>query len=549
MKLKSLIYFAAAGLMTGCCGQPCTADLVPAPESVELKDCSVRVAKTLTVYAGDKSLADLPEVYGASLQKVYSAGVDSLETGFKRIVSDTKLPTIAQAEESKAFVKLGICDELAEEEYSLNIDKKGVNICGGSDKGVWWGLQTLTELLVQNGGSALPCLEIKDKPAFAYRGAHFDAGRHFFPVQDVKKFIDIMVMHKLNVLHWHLTEDQGWRIEIKKYPLLTEKGSIRAESPVGHYREDGLQEYDGTPYGGFYTQEDVKEVVKYATERRIMVIPEIEMPGHSVAVLACYPELGCVGQGYEVRKDWGISDDVLCIGKEKTFEFLENVLDEVCELFPSEYIHIGGDEAPHVRWENCPDCKKLMKKEGITDPRKLQGYLVKRIEEYLATKGRKLIGWDEILDAGVTPSSIVMSWRGTEGGVTAAKQGNHVIMSPNSYFYLDYYQTPDPEANAEPLAIGGCLPLEKCYSFDPYEGLDENEKSCIWGVQANTWTEYIANFDYFQHMDLPRFAALSEVSWSAQKGSYEDFLGRVKAAVVPMYQYYGYIYATYALGE
>lgn len=548
MNIKFSLLFAAAAVMVSC-GQPCTSDLVPAPLSMEVSGGKVSVPKTLTLFSGDESLADLPEIYGKSLEKTFEAGIDSLETGFTRIVSATNLPQAATAEESKAFVKLYLCPDLAEEEYTLSICKKGVCISGGSDKGVWWGLQTLSQLLIQNGGKKLPCLEIKDKPAFGYRGAHFDSGRHFFGVAQVEKFIDMMVMHKLNVFHWHLTEDQGWRIEIKKYPLLTEKGSVRAETPIGHYREDGLQEYDGTPYGGFYTQEDIREVVRYATERRITVIPEIEMPGHSVAALACYPWLGCIGKNYEVYKDWGISDDVLCIGKESTFKFLEDVLDEVCELFPSEYIHIGGDEAPHVRWENCPDCKKLMKKEGITDPRKLQGYLVKRIEDYLAAKGKKIIGWDEILDAGVTPSAVVMSWRGTEGGVTAAKQGNHVIMSPNSYFYLDYYQTPDPEANAEPLAIGGCLPLEKCYSFDPYEGLTDDEKSCILGVQANTWTEYIGTFDYIQHMDLPRFAALSEVSWSAQKDSYEGFLSRVEASMVPMYQYYGLIYAPYAFGK
>ncbi len=508
----------------------------------------------LKVYSSEKELKQLVKVWADFLEKPHSPGIEKLATGFTRIVSETVLPEIkSTSDRENADIELGLDTGLAEEEYIMEISSDGIRIDGGSGKGVWWGLQTLSQVLVQSASGAeagkpleIPGIEIQDKPRFAYRGAHFDPCRHFFTVDELKTFIDIMALHKLNTLHWHLTDDQGWRIEIKKYPRLTEVGAVRKETKAGHY-SDTAAGYDGIPYGEgcYYTAKDVREVLDYAAERQITVIPEIEMPGHAVAALTSYPWLGCTGGPYEVWTTWGISEEVFCIGKETTFGFLEDVLDEVCEMFPSEYIHIGGDECPAVRWEDCPDCQKRMQDEGLENERQLQGYLLHRIEQYLNAKGRKIIGWDEILEGGVTPTATVMSWRGPQGGMAAARQGNDVVMAPNNYFYLDYYQTADPKANGEPLGIGNYVSLEKCYSFDPYDQLDEDTRKHIKGIQANTWTEYIASFDHLQHMDLPRFSALSEVSWSDGKTDYGDFLGRVTASMKPMYEYFGFIYAPY----
>lgn len=530
-------------------------NIVPVPTSVKETRTIVRLpSDRLGVHAADKQLRHVAQVWGESLEKPYEAGTVELESGFERIVSPVVLPEVRLCgRESDADVRLAIDDSLGDEAYVLEIAPESVVVRGGSAAGVWWGLQTMTQLLVQAAEASAPGqdlqlsgLVINDSPRFAYRGAHLDCCRHFFTVDEVKKFIDIMSLHKLNTLHWHLTDDQGWRIEIRKYPLLTEIGAVRAETKVGHY-DDTEAGYDGTPYGEgcYYTAKDVKEILEYASDRQVTVIPEIEMPGHAVAALASYPWLGCRGEGYEVRETWGISDDVFCIGKESTFDFLEDVLDEVCEMFPSEYIHIGGDECPSIRWKDCPDCRKRMEAEGLESERQLQGYLLHRIEQYLNAKGRKIIGWDEILEGGVTPTATVMSWRGPKGGITAANKGNDVVMTPNNYFYLDYYQTADPKKNGEPQGIGGYVSLEKSYSFDPYDRLDDNARKHIKGIQANTWTEYIATFDHLQHMDLPRFSALSEIAWSSGKTSYEDFLGRVTASLKPLYEYYGFIYAPY----
>ena len=434
---------------------------------------------------------------------------------------------------------------LAPEEYILKIADGKIEIAGGSEAGVFWGKQTLAQIKTQCG-KKLPGVLIQDKPAFAYRGLHLDCCRHFFTVDEVKAYIDMMALHKLNVFHWHLTEDQGWRAEIKQYPRLTEVGSVRKETLVGHY---GSNEYDGTPYGGYYTQDEMRDVVAYAAERFITVVPEIEMPGHASAALASYPELGCRGKDYpyEVQTTWGVFPEVFCAGNPETVTFLEKVLDEICDIFPSEYIHIGGDEAPRDEWEKCPKCQALMKAKGFKREAELQSYLITTVEDYLAKKGRKIIGWDEILEGGVSQSATVMSWRGATGGIEAAKMGNDVIMTPNSYYYFDYYQTGDPAGNEEPLAIGGYLPLSKCYAFDPYDQLNDNEKAHIRGIQANLWTEYIATFDHVQHMVLPRMAALAEVCWSRDnRTSYEDFVTRLTAGLKPLYDARGYHYADYA---
>ena len=418
---------------------------------------------------------------------------------------------------------------LGDEAYTLRITKKGITIDASSASGRFYALQTLRQLIpAQKEGekkakyAVLPCCEIKDAPVFAYRGAHFDCCRHFFTAEEVKKYIDILAFHKINHLHWHLTDDQGWRIEIKAYPRLTEIGGWRKGTVIG--KEWG--KYDGIRYGGFYTQEQIKEVVEYAKERFITIVPEIEIPGHALAALTAYPELGCKGEGYEVSQTWGVFPQVFCPGKESTFKFWETVLTEVTELFPSKLIHIGGDECPKTEWKECPLCQKRIADEGLKDEAELQSYVTRRIEAFLNSKGRNIIGWDEILEGGVTKTATIMSWRGTKGGIAAAKSGNHVIMTPNDYCYLDYYATKDTQN--EPLAIGGFVPLEKSYSFNPYESLELEMHKYIIGVQGNLWTEYITTFDHAQYMLLPRIAALAEVGWTYGKKDYQDFLQRMR---------------------
>lgn len=533
--------------------------IIPEPQKITQTQSVLPVsAAEIKVYASTDELKQLAATWAESIKKPFVAGDYWTETNFHRIVSDVVLPSaVLEKSAKKADVKLSVDKSLAEEQYRLTIDPKDrIVITGGSAKGVWWGLQSLSQILIDSASKAeggqlkLAGLEIEDWPEFAYRGAMLDCCRHFIPFEDVKKYIDIMAYHKLNTFHWHLTEDQGWRIEIKKYPLLTEIGSKREDTLVNHLREkEENRVYDGHPHSGFYTQEQARELVAYAAARQITVIPEIEMPGHAEAALASYPYLGCRQTGYVTLPVWGIIPEVFCMGRETTFKFFEDVLDEICEIFPGEYIHIGGDECPRDRWKECPDCQRRMKEEGLTEVGQLQGYQLKRVEKYLNAKGRHIIGWDEILESGATPTATVMSWRGPQGGVTAAKMGNKVVMAPNNYFYLDYYQTADPEANKEPLGIGGYVSLEKCWSFDPFDQLTETEKSYIYGIQANTWTEYMRGIDRVQFMDLPRFCALSAVSWHKDAQTYPEFLAKVKDSMLKLYQYYGLIYAPYAFEE
>lgn len=533
--------------------------IIPEPQKITQTQSVLPVSATeIKVYASTDELKRLAATWAESIKKPFVAGDYWTETNFHRIVSDVVLPSaVLEKSARKADVKLSVDKSLAEEQYRLTIDPKDrIVITGGSAKGVWWGLQSLSQILIESASKAeggqlkLAGLEIEDWPEFAYRGAMLDCCRHFIPFEDVKKYIDIMAYHKLNTFHWHLTEDQGWRIEIKKYPLLTEIGSKREDTLVNHLREkEENRVYDGHPHSGFYTQEQARELVAYAAARQITVIPEIEMPGHAEAALASYPYLGCRQTGYVTLPVWGIIPEVFCMGRETTFKFFEDVLDEICEIFPGEYIHIGGDECPRDRWKECPDCQRRMKEEGLTEVGQLQGYQLKRVEKYLNAKGRHIIGWDEILESGATPTATVMSWRGPQGGVKAAKMGNKVVMAPNNYFYLDYYQTADPEANKEPLGIGGYVSLEKCWSFDPFDQLTETEKSYIYGIQANTWTEYMRGIDRVQFMDLPRFCALSAVSWHKDAQTYPEFLAKVKDSMLKLYQYYGLIYAPYAFEE
>ena len=425
----------------------------------------------------------------------------------------------------------------------LDVTRRGIELRGGSVSAVLYGLQSLRQLAFENRGT-IPVVRIHDKPFFAYRGAMLDVCRHFSPIGEVKRFIDILALHKLNVFHWHLTDDQGWRIEIRRYPALTQTGSVRRGTVVGDHRTSS--EYTDEPYGGYYTQDEIRDIVDYAAKRFITVIPEIEFPGHAVGALASYPWLGCTGEQYEVRQTWDIDDRVFCIGKETTFEFIEGVLEEVVGLFPSEYIHIGGDECPTVMWEKCPHCKARMKAEGLRRPRQLQNYATARVEKFLNARGRRLIGWDEILEGDVTPTATIMSWRGAKGGIEAARQGNHAIMAPTTNCYLDYYQTRDTAR--EPLAIGGYVPVEKVYELDPYEQLTPAEQACILGVQANLWTEYIATWPHAEYMLLPRLSALAEVGWSLDRKDYAGYLHRVRR-LARIYDACGYNYARHIFGE
>ena len=442
---------------------------------------------------------------------------------------------------------------LPEEGYRLDVTPKGVEVRASRFPGFFYAVQSLRQMLpaavygtepAPGEEWVLPCVSIEDAPRFAYRGMHLDVARHFFSVEEVKRYLDVMAIHKLNRFHWHLTDDQGWRIEIKKYPELTTVGSIRKKTMIRKEWDN----YDNTPYGGYYTQDEIRDIVAYAADRAITVIPEIDLPGHMLSALTAYPELGCTGGPYEVWGRWGVADDVLCPGQEKTFEFLEDVLDEVVGLFPSELIHIGGDECPKVRWEKCPRCQArirqlgLRDKDGYTAEHYLQGYVTDRIGKYLAERGRRIIGWDEILEGQAPSDAIVMSWRGSAGGIKAAKLGHDVIMTPNSHFYFDYYQSPD--ADAEPFGIGGCVTIDKVYSFDPMADLTPGQQAHILGVQANLWTEYIADIRHAQHMVLPRMAALAETGWANDRKDYNDFVRRIPA-LVAVYKAEGYNYAPY----
>lgn len=436
------------------------------------------------------------------------------------------------------------------EGYQLDVTSGGITITGGSEAGVFYGIQTLRKSIdpVKKSTPVLGAVDIKDYPRFDYRGVHLDVARHFFTVDEVKKFIDMMVLHNMNRLHWHLTEDQGWRLEIKKYPLLTEIGANRKETVIG--RNSG--KYDGKPYGGFYTQEQAREIVAYAAERYITVIPEIDLPGHMQAALAAYPNLGCTGGPYEVWTQWGVSDNVLCAGNDAVLTFIDDVLSEVMDVFPSEYIHIGGDECPKTKWTTCPKCQARIKALGIQGDDKhskeeyLQSFIINHAEKFVNNRGRRIIGWDEILEGGLAPNATVMSWRGEKGGIEAAKQKHDVIMTPNTYLYFDYYQAKDTEK--EPLAIGGYLPVERVYSYEPMPAtLTPEEQKYIIGVQANHWTEYIPTFSQLQYMSLPRWAALAEVQWSnPAKKNYENFLTRLPR-LVQVYDAEGYKYATHVL--
>lgn len=484
-----------------------------------------------------------PFILKSSVKILYPEGNENMQRNAKFLADYLKTATgkdfvIEAGTEGENAIVLALGTESENpESYQLKVTGDGITITAPTEAGVFYGIQSLRKSLPVAIGAeiALPAVEIKDAPRFAYRGAHFDTSRHFFTVDEVKTYIDMMALHNMNRFHWHITEDQGWRLEIKKYPKLTEIGSKRTETVIG--RNSG--EYDGKPYGGFYTQEEAKEIVAYAAERYITVIPEIDLPGHMQAALAAYPELGCTGGPYEVWRQWGVSEDVLCAGNDQVLKFLEDVYAELIEIFPSEYIHVGGDECPKVRWEKCPKCQARIKALGLKSDDKhskeerLQSFVINHIEKFLNDHGRQIIGWDEILEGGLAPNATVMSWRGEEGGITAVTSGHRAIMTPGGYCYLDSYQD---APYSQPEAIGGYLPLKKVYSYNPVStSLSAEQAKLVYGAQVNLFTEYVPTPEHVEYMLYPRTLALAEVAWSApERKSWPDFYARALKAVTDL---------------
>ena len=542
--MKKLLLTLAAGIVLCSCGShdPQIA-IVPYPNHLEAGRGTYRVT-------------DRPVTCDSRTDERTQRAVVGFAARLATVTGGTNPVTVAD-EMPASGIRFVTDESLPAEGYELNVDGEGIEVRASQFPGFLYALQSLEQLLpaavygtepAPDAAWEVPCVKIADAPRFAYRGMHLDVARHFFSVDEVKRYIDVMAIHKLNTLHWHLTDDQGWRIEIKRYPELTAVGSIRKATVVR--KEWGT--YDGTPYGGFYTQDEIRDVVKYAADRGVTVIPEIDLPGHMLAALTAYPELGCTGGPYEVWGRWGVADDVLCPGREKTFEFLEGVLTEVMELFPSEYIHIGGDECPKVRWEKCPRCQAKIRQLGLKDDGEhtaehyLQSYVTDRIGKFLAQHGRRIIGWDEILEGRAPSDAVVMSWRGSEGGIAAAKLGHDVIMTPNSHFYFDYYQSLDTDA--EPFGIGGYIPMEQVYSYDPaFPELTPEQQKHILGVQANLWTEYVLSDEHLEYMLLPRLAALSEVQWCLpETKDWNRFIGSFRMDEI--YSQMGYEFAKHIFG-
>ncbi|HWY12996.1 MAG TPA: beta-N-acetylhexosaminidase [Bacteroidia bacterium] len=494
--------------------------IIPQPDEVSLKSGYFKLSPETKIILNDETLKSDVDWFNEYLKKNY---------GFK-------LEMLAEKPKTENTISFEKPDFEAgwKEKYSIEIDESEVSILAeGDGAGFFYGLQTLVQLIpppeIKSAKEAtqksflIPCIYVKDGPRYEWRGMHLDVCRHFFPVSFVKRYIDLLAAYKMNTFHWHLTDDQGWRIEIKKYPKLTEFGAWRNGTLIGKYADN---KFDTIRYGGSYTQKEIKEVVSYATKRHVTIIPEIEMPGHSLAAVASYPWVSCTGKKQEVAKTWGVFDDVYCT-KDSTFKFLEEVLTEVIALFPGNYIHIGGDECPKTRWKTCPNCQALMRKENLKDENELQSYFIKRIEKFVNSKGKQIIGWDEILDGGLAPNAAVMSWRGTEGGITAAKQKHNVVMSPGKPCYFDHYQTRDK--SHEPLAIGGFNPLDSVYNYNPTpKSLSSDEAKFIMGAQGNVWTEYILNEKQVEYMAVPRMIALAEVVWTKPENKdFSNFIERL----------------------
>jgi len=536
-KIVSTALIAIVALFTISCNKKENISIIPIPVSIVEGKGTFELRPDAIINYNDDEAASTAS---------FLAGMLNPATGYEI--------TTAKGTEGSVSLNIVTGKEWKPEEYELIVTKKQVTINAGTSDGLFRGIQTLRQLLPAEIESkektksvkwTVPCVKINDYPRFAWRGMHLDVSRHFFDVDFVKRYIDLIAMHKMNVFHWHLVDDQGWRIEIKKYPKLTETGAWRVDREDKLWNEREAQKPgEKATYGGFYTQEQVKEIVAYAAERHITIVPEIEMPAHVTSALAAYPQYSCTGGPFTVTTGgvWPITD-IYCAGNDSTFKFLENVLTEVMDIFPSEYIHIGGDEAARAEWKKCPKCQARIRKEGLKDEAELQSYFIKRMEKFVSSKGRKIIGWDEILDGGIAPGAAVMSWRGFEGGIAAAKSGHKVVMAPVSHCYFDYYQG-DP--TTEPLSIGGYTTLAKVYSFEPVpQELTPEEARYVIGAQANLWTEYISTPSHAEYMVLPRMTALSEVLWSpAEKRNWSDFSKRL----INMYRRFDLMGVNYSHG-
>ncbi len=519
--LPAILLITSILFLSGC-SQPEPVDITPKPQTNIAKSGSFDINND-TKISYDISNEELGNAVRWFREFIKNgSGIDLLVEDAEALKSSS----------NTVIINLNSLDE-NDEGYKLNINKSKISIDANSVAGIFYAFQTLRQMMpneIEVSGAmnsiSVQCSEISDAPEYSWRGMHLDVSRHFFPMEFVKKYIDLIAFHKMNVFHWHLTDDNGWRVEIKKYPQLQEVAAWRVEREW--LDKTPPRKGEEATYGGYYTQEEIKEVVAYAAQRQIMVIPEIEMPGHTCEVLAAYPELGCTGGPYYVQPGtYWPNDDIFCAGNEKVFEFLEDVLDEVMTLFPAPYIHIGGDEATKTEWEQCPKCQKRIKDEGLANVEELQSYFVKRMEKYLNANGRQLIGWDEILEGGLAPEATVMSWRGQEGGIAAAKSGHDAIMCPVSHCYFDYYQA-DPEF--QPAAIGGFTTLKKVYSFNPTPAeLNPEETKHILGGQGNLWTEWIATPEHAEYMVVPRMTALAEKLWTEEKlCDWYDFRNRLE---------------------
>ncbi|MDO4881278.1 MAG: beta-N-acetylhexosaminidase [Capnocytophaga sp.] len=510
--------------------------IVPLPKKMEIQDGRFLLNNQTEIIYNDNLSRE------ADLLKDYI----KLQTGIS--------VNISQNEKKNNKITLSLDPSITEDEgYSVKVTPETISLSGKTAAGVFLATQTLRQLILevanqQQKDFVIPSTTIQDAPLLAYRGMHLDVGRHMFSLEFIKKYIDLLALHKMNRFHWHLTEDQGWRIEIKKYPKLTEVGAWRAETAIGKNfpgaYEGATFKGDGKPYGGFYTQAEAREIVQYAADRHITIIPEVDMPGHMLAALASYPQYGNGTAPYKVAEYWGVFDQILS-PKEETYAFLEDILTEIIDIFPGEYIHIGGDEAPKKEWQQSAEVQQIIKELGLKDDTepspvdgikhskedKLQSYFMGRIEKFLNAKGRQIIGWDEILDGGPTKNATVMSWRGVEGGIAAAKAGHKAIMTPASHCYLDYYQNAKEEETKTPLAICCLTPVEKTYSYNPLsEELTAEQQKFIWGVQGNLWTEYIKTPEYAEYMALPRMTAIAEVGWTPEKDkNYDNFKTRISS--------------------
>jgi hexosaminidase len=488
--------------------------LIPEPVSYSLKSGEFLLTKTVGISAGSGVSKETVAITQAQIRA---------STGLSLAIKKTK---------RGIDLRIDSLQITQSEGYKLQIRPQGISLIGHDEAGLFYGLQSLAQLISQSKSTALAACDISDYPRFSYRGMHLDVSRHLFPIAFIKKYIDLLALYKFNTFHWHLTDDQGWRIEIKRYPELLQKAAYRAETLIGHKKELPHR-FDGKRYGGYYTQAEIKDIVRYATQRHVTVIPEIEMPGHAMAALSAYPQFGCFkpngqpGGPYQAATFWGVFDEVFCAGNDSTFTFLENVLDEVVSLFPSTYIHVGGDECPKTRWKTCSKCQARIQKEHLKDEDELQSYFIRRIEQYLTKKGRQVIGWDEILEGGLSPGATVMSWRGIEGGIEAIRQKHNAIMTPESHVYFDYYQSLYPE---EPLAAAGYTPLSKVYGYEPIPAdLRADEAVYLKGVQGTAWSEYLTSPDKAEYMIFPRAIAVAEIGWSQrQRRNYPDFLRRLR---------------------